>query len=293
MFERTAPVVLEIGSGMGETTAAIAQQNPEIDFIAIEVHGPGVGSLLKKIDALELKNLRVIRHDAVEVLEQMIRRRRAGRHPPFLSRPLAEEAPPQAPPGAAALRRARRAQARARRLLPRRHRLAGVRGRRWTRCFRPNALVRKENCRCEKPPRHQVRAPRHRPRPPGARPAIPAPEGIARPGRSGSAGPRSVGRMRCALRSSSSFPPPRCEPRFDQRQRQAGARGKQVGRKALDQAQRIQHEFERQFAAARSTRCCDRRRVAARYSRGCLTRSCRVTRSAKLSLPCAPAPMPR
>jgi tRNA (guanine-N7-)-methyltransferase len=72
IFARTAPVVLEIGSGMGETTAEIAQQNPAIDFIAIEVHGPGIGSLLKKIDALELQNLRVIRHDAAEVLEDMI-----------------------------------------------------------------------------------------------------------------------------------------------------------------------------------------------------------------------------
>ena len=72
IFERTAPVVLEIGSGMGETTAEIARQNPAIDFIAIEVHGPGVGGLLKKIDELGLKNLRVIRHDAVEVLDKMI-----------------------------------------------------------------------------------------------------------------------------------------------------------------------------------------------------------------------------
>jgi len=72
VFARTAPVVVEIGSGMGETTAAIAQQNPAVDFIAIEVHGPGVGSLLKTIDALGLTNLRLIRHDAVEVLEHMI-----------------------------------------------------------------------------------------------------------------------------------------------------------------------------------------------------------------------------
>jgi tRNA (guanine-N7-)-methyltransferase len=71
-FERTAPVVLEIGSGMGETTAEIAQAHPDTDFIAVEVHGPGVGSLLKKIESLELKNLRVIRHDAVEVLERMV-----------------------------------------------------------------------------------------------------------------------------------------------------------------------------------------------------------------------------
>jgi len=72
LFGRSAPLVLEIGSGMGETTAQIAQQNPALDFIAVEVHGPGVGGLLKKIDELSLKNLRVIRHDAVEVLEKMI-----------------------------------------------------------------------------------------------------------------------------------------------------------------------------------------------------------------------------
>jgi tRNA (guanine-N7-)-methyltransferase len=72
IFGRSAPVVLEIGSGMGETTAAIAQANPGTDYIAVEVHGPGVGSLLKKIGELELKNLRVVRHDAVDVLEKMI-----------------------------------------------------------------------------------------------------------------------------------------------------------------------------------------------------------------------------
>ena len=57
---------------MGETTAAIAQAHPDTDYLAVEVHGPGVGSLLKRIDALGLSNLRVIRHDAVEVLERMI-----------------------------------------------------------------------------------------------------------------------------------------------------------------------------------------------------------------------------
>jgi tRNA (guanine-N7-)-methyltransferase len=71
-FGRTAPVVLEIGSGMGESTVQIAAAHPETDFLAVEVHGPGVGSLLKKIEALALANLRVIRHDAVEVLEHMI-----------------------------------------------------------------------------------------------------------------------------------------------------------------------------------------------------------------------------
>ena len=71
-FGRRAPVVLEIGSGMGETTAAIAFAHPETDYLAAEVHGPGVGSLLKKIKELGLTNLRIVRHDAVEVLQAMI-----------------------------------------------------------------------------------------------------------------------------------------------------------------------------------------------------------------------------
>jgi tRNA (guanine-N7-)-methyltransferase len=69
---RTRPRILEIGFGMGETTAAIAQLRPEDDFLAIEVHLPGVGALLKRIGELSLTNLRLIRHDAVEVLEHMI-----------------------------------------------------------------------------------------------------------------------------------------------------------------------------------------------------------------------------
>ena len=66
------PLVLEIGSGMGETTVAIARAHPEADFVAIEVHGPGVGSLLNQIEKESLKNLRVVRHDAVEVLDRMV-----------------------------------------------------------------------------------------------------------------------------------------------------------------------------------------------------------------------------
>jgi tRNA (guanine-N7-)-methyltransferase len=72
LFGRAAPLVLEIGSGMGETTLAIAKAHPQTDFIAIEVHGPGVGSLLNAIERESLTNLRVIRHDALEVLEHMI-----------------------------------------------------------------------------------------------------------------------------------------------------------------------------------------------------------------------------
>jgi tRNA (guanine-N7-)-methyltransferase len=69
---RPRPRILEIGFGMGETTATIAQLRPEDDFLAIEVHLPGVGALLKRIGELSLTNLRLIRHDAVEVLEHMI-----------------------------------------------------------------------------------------------------------------------------------------------------------------------------------------------------------------------------
>jgi tRNA (guanine-N7-)-methyltransferase len=72
LFARDAPLVVEIGSGMGETTAEIACAEPQTDFVAIEVHGPGVGSLLQRIEATPLANLRIIRHDAVEVLQRMI-----------------------------------------------------------------------------------------------------------------------------------------------------------------------------------------------------------------------------
>lgn len=71
-FGRVAPTILEIGFGMGETTAAIAQAHPQHDFLGIEVHAPGVGALLKRIDEAGLGNVRVVRHDAVEVAAQMI-----------------------------------------------------------------------------------------------------------------------------------------------------------------------------------------------------------------------------
>ena len=72
LFGRAAPRILEIGFGMGETTATIAQEHPENDYLGIEVHTPGVGSLLKRIADLHLENLRIIQHDAVEVVEHMI-----------------------------------------------------------------------------------------------------------------------------------------------------------------------------------------------------------------------------
>jgi tRNA (guanine-N7-)-methyltransferase len=71
-FGRAAPVILEIGFGMGGTTAAIAAAMPEKNFLGVEVHTPGVGSLLKLIGEQQLQNLRLIQHDAVEVVSHMI-----------------------------------------------------------------------------------------------------------------------------------------------------------------------------------------------------------------------------
>ncbi|MDP1692901.1 MAG: tRNA (guanosine(46)-N7)-methyltransferase TrmB [Burkholderiaceae bacterium] len=72
VFGRNAPLVVEIGFGMGQATAAIAALQPGTDFIGIEVHPPGVGALLQRIDEASLANLRLVQHDAVEVLGQMI-----------------------------------------------------------------------------------------------------------------------------------------------------------------------------------------------------------------------------
>ena len=71
-FGRTAPCVLEIGFGMGDATAQVAAALPGTDFLAVEVHAPGVGALLKHIGEKELTNLRLLQHDAVEVLKHML-----------------------------------------------------------------------------------------------------------------------------------------------------------------------------------------------------------------------------
>jgi tRNA (guanine-N7-)-methyltransferase len=72
LFGRDAPRIFEIGFGMGATTAEIAVRRPDDDFVGVEVHAPGVGALLKLIGERELNNIRIIQHDAVEVLEQRI-----------------------------------------------------------------------------------------------------------------------------------------------------------------------------------------------------------------------------
>ena len=71
-FGRTAPRIVEIGFGMGQATAEIAAHRPDDDFLGIEVHAPGVGALLKAIGERGLTNLRIIQHDAVEVLRDGI-----------------------------------------------------------------------------------------------------------------------------------------------------------------------------------------------------------------------------
>lgn len=72
LFDRDAPVTLEIGFGNGESLLSLAQQNPAENFIGIEVHRPGVGRLLRRIEATGVDNIRVSQHDAVDVLLEQI-----------------------------------------------------------------------------------------------------------------------------------------------------------------------------------------------------------------------------
>lgn len=72
VFGRTAPLLLEIGFGMGDATAQVAAAHPGHDLLGVEVHPPGVGALLRRIDAMGLTNVRIVQHDAVEVLQHMI-----------------------------------------------------------------------------------------------------------------------------------------------------------------------------------------------------------------------------
>ena len=72
LFGRAAPTILEIGFGMGEATAHIAGLLPQQNFLCCEVHPPGVGALLKRIGELGLENIRIVEHDAVEVLDHML-----------------------------------------------------------------------------------------------------------------------------------------------------------------------------------------------------------------------------
>jgi tRNA (guanine-N7-)-methyltransferase len=72
VFGRSAPLILEIGFGMGDATAAIAAASPQIDLLGVEVHPPGVGALLRQIQARQLSNVRIVQHDVVAELEHKI-----------------------------------------------------------------------------------------------------------------------------------------------------------------------------------------------------------------------------
>lgn len=72
VFGREAPLVLEIGSGMGEATAAMAQADPARDVVAVEVHTPGLGNLLRLVESAGLPNVRVLEGDAREVLTRLV-----------------------------------------------------------------------------------------------------------------------------------------------------------------------------------------------------------------------------
>jgi tRNA (guanine-N7-)-methyltransferase len=71
-FGRAAPLILEIGFGMGDATAKIAQVRPQDNFLCCEVHEPGVGALLKRCGEEGIANIRIVQHDAVEVMDQML-----------------------------------------------------------------------------------------------------------------------------------------------------------------------------------------------------------------------------
>jgi tRNA (guanine-N7-)-methyltransferase len=72
LFGRAAPKILEIGSGMGQATVAMAATNPDNDYLAVEVHRPGVGSLIRRAIAAGTDNIRVICHDVVDILRCQI-----------------------------------------------------------------------------------------------------------------------------------------------------------------------------------------------------------------------------
>lgn len=72
IFGRSAPLILEIGFGMGDATAKIAHTRPDDNFLCCEVHAPGVGALLKRCGEEGIDNIRIVQHDAVEVMDQML-----------------------------------------------------------------------------------------------------------------------------------------------------------------------------------------------------------------------------
>ncbi|GIF76554.1 tRNA (guanosine(46)-N7)-methyltransferase TrmB [Asanoa siamensis] len=72
LFGRAAPLVVEIGSGMGDATAAMAAADPARDYLAVEVHVPGIASLLSHIETRGLRNVRIARGDAIDLMREMV-----------------------------------------------------------------------------------------------------------------------------------------------------------------------------------------------------------------------------
>ncbi len=72
IFDNNNPVIVEIGFGMGRATAAIAGENPDKNYIGLEIHKPGIGRLLWEIEQRPLSNVRIIEHDATDVFQNMI-----------------------------------------------------------------------------------------------------------------------------------------------------------------------------------------------------------------------------
>ena len=103
-FGRTAPLVLEIGSGMGESTAALAAAAPDVDHLAVEVFEPGLAQLLMRLAEADLTNVALLRGDAVALLRQCVPPASLSRDPDLLPGSVAEAQAPQAPARAAGLR---------------------------------------------------------------------------------------------------------------------------------------------------------------------------------------------
>ena len=74
LFNRRSPKILDIGTGMGDTTANIASNHPENDYLAVEVHRPGIGNLLNQIELKKLSNIKIIEHDIMDVLQHQLPR---------------------------------------------------------------------------------------------------------------------------------------------------------------------------------------------------------------------------
>ena len=117
-FGRRAPRVLEIGFGNGDTLIELASKAPDTDFIGVEVHPPGIGHCLLAVEFLGLSNVRVIAHDAVEVLAQQLPPASLDEVLIYFPDPLAQEAPPQAAHRATGICRTRRRSPQARRQVP-------------------------------------------------------------------------------------------------------------------------------------------------------------------------------